>query len=143
MKRLAVIDGQGGGIGATIIKKLKRLYAEDLEIIALGTNAIATAQMLKAGANRGASGQNAIVQSTQTVDLIMGPISILMGHAMLGEVSPQMAEAVAKRPAAKLLIPLSQENIKIAGLAAMPLPELVDELIDKHLLLCLKKGIEK
>ena len=133
MKRIAVIDGQGGGIGSTIIKKLKLLYAEDLEIIALGTNAIATAQMLKAGANRGASGQNAIVQTTQSVDLIMGPISIIMAHAMLGEVTPQIAEAVAKSPAQKLFIPLSQENIRIAGIAAMPLPELVDELIDKHL----------
>ena len=133
MKRIAVIDGQGGGIGSTIIKKLKLLYAEDLEIIALGTNAIATAQMLKAGANRGASGQNAIVQSTQSVDLIMGPISIIMAHAMLGEVTPQIAEAIAKSPAKKLFIPLSQENIRIAGIAAMPLPELVDELIDKHL----------
>ncbi|MBC8463874.1 MAG: DUF3842 family protein [Deltaproteobacteria bacterium] len=133
MKRIAVIDGQGGGIGSTIIKKLKLLYAEDLEIIALGTNAIATAQMLKAGANRGASGQNAIVQSTQSADLIMGPISIIMAHAMLGEVTPPIAEAVAKSPAQKLFIPLSQEKIRIAGIAAMPLPELVDELIDKHL----------
>jgi len=140
MKRISVIDGQGGGIGSTIIKKLKRLYAEDLEIIALGTNAIATAQMLKAGANRGASGQNAIVQSTQTVDLIMGPISIIMAHAMLGEVTPQIAEAVAKSPAQKLFIPLSQENIRIAGIAAIPLPELVDELIDQHLQPYLEKG---
>jgi len=140
MKRISVIDGQGGGIGSTIIKKLKLLFAEDLEIIALGTNAIATAQMLKAGANRGASGQNAIVQSTQSVDLIMGPISIIMAHAMLGEVTPQIAEAVAKSPAQKLFIPLSQENIRIAGIAAMPLPELVDELIDKHLRDYLKKN---
>ena len=139
MKRIAVIDGQGGGIGSTIIKKLKHLYAEDLEIIALGTNAIATAQMLKAGANRGASGQNAIVQSTQSVDLIMGPISIIMAHAMLGEVTPQIAEAIAKSPAKKLFIPLSQENIRIAGIAAMPLPELVDELIAKHLQAYLEK----
>ncbi len=139
MKRISVIDGQGGGIGSTIIKKLKHLYAEDLEIIALGTNAIATAQMLKAGANRGASGQNAIVQSTQSVDLIMGPISIIMAHAMLGEVTPQIAEAIAKSPAQKLFIPLSQENIRIAGIAAMPLPELVDELIEKHLQAYLKK----
>lgn len=140
MKRISVIDGQGGGIGSTIIKKLKHRYAEELEIIALGTNAIATAQMLKAGANRGASGQNAIVQSTQSVDLIMGPISIIMAHAMLGEVTPQIAEAVAKSPALKLFIPLSQENIRIAGIAAMPLPELVDELIDKHLQAYLEKG---
>ncbi len=140
MKRIAVIDGQGGGIGSTIIKKLKLLCAEDLEIIALGTNAIATTQMLKAGANRGASGQNAIVQSTQSADLIMGPISIIMAHAMLGEVTPQIAEAIAKSPAQKLFIPLSQEKIRIAGIVAMPLPELVDELIGKHLQPYLEKG---
>jgi hypothetical protein len=69
MKKIGVIDGQGGGIGSTIIKKIKELYGETVDVVALGTNAIATAQMLKAGANRGASGENAIVQTTKSVDL--------------------------------------------------------------------------
>lgn len=132
MKRICIIDGQGGGIGTLIIKKLRALLGERMEIIALGTNAIATAQMLKARANRGASGENAIVQTAPTADVIIGPVAILVAHAMLGEVTPKIAAAIAAATAPKLLIPLNQENINIAGVAQMPLPELVDELIEKH-----------
>ncbi|MBW1725045.1 MAG: DUF3842 family protein, partial [Deltaproteobacteria bacterium] len=78
--RICVIDGQGGGIGSAVIKKLKDLFGETVEIIALGTNAIATAQMLKARANRGASGENAIVQMSKKVNIIIGPVSIIMAH---------------------------------------------------------------
>ncbi|MBW2589984.1 MAG: DUF3842 family protein, partial [Deltaproteobacteria bacterium] len=93
MKKICVIDGQGGGIGSTIIKKLKELFQETVEIIALGTNAIATAQMLKARANRGASGENAIVQTVKTVDIIIGPVGIIIANAMMGEVTPKIAKA--------------------------------------------------
>lgn len=133
MKRICVIDGQGGGIGSTIIKKLKARYEERVEIIALGTNAIATAQMLKARANRGASGENAIRRTVTAVDVIIGPVGIIMAHAMMGEVTPAMAEAVAASPARKFLLPLSQENIHIVGICPVPLPELVDELVEKDL----------
>ena len=133
MNRICVIDGQGGGIGSTVIKKIKDAYGESVEIIALGTNAIATAQMLKSRANRGASGENAIVQTVKNVDIIIGPIGIIMAHSMMGEVTPEMAEAVAASPAKKLLIPLSQERIEIIGAAAIALPKLVEELIGKHL----------
>jgi len=133
MIKFCIIDGQGGGIGATIIKKLREKFGEALDIIALGTNAIATSQMLKAKANRGASGENAIVQSVKQVDLIIGPIGIVMANAMMGEVTTKMAEAVASSPAKKILLPLSQENVEIVGTAAIPLPHLIDELIEKHL----------
>lgn len=133
MKRICVIDGQGGGIGSTVIKKIKDLFEEKVEIIALGTNAIATAQMLKAHANRGASGENAIIRTTREVDVIIGPIGIIMAHAMMGEVTAKMAEAVAMSRAQKFFIPLSQEHITIAGIVPKPLPELVDELIEKYL----------
>ncbi len=133
MKRICVIDGQGGGIGSFIIKKLKELFEETIEIIALGTNAIATAQMLKARANRGASGENAIVQTVKSVDIIIGPISIIIAHSMLGEVTPKIAEAVASSTAKKYLLPLSQENIKLVGMPSIPLPRLVEELIEKNL----------
>ena len=95
MKRICVIDGQGGGIGSTVIKKIADNYGDAVEIIALGTNAIATAQMLKSRANRGASGENAIVQTVKSVDVIIGAIGIIMAHSMMGEVTPRMAEAVA------------------------------------------------
>ena len=133
LKRICVIDGQGGGIGKTIIKKLKDLLGETVEIVALGTNAIATAQMLKARANRGASGENAIVRTTAKVDYIVGPISIIVAHAMMGEVTPKIAEAVASSPAKKLLVPLSQENIEIVGVTPIPLPHLIEALIQEYL----------
>ena len=133
MKRIRVIDGQGGGIGSTIIKRLKERFEETVEIVALGTNAIATAQMLKAKANRGASGENAIVRTTAELDIIVGPLGIIMAHAMMGEVTPRIAEAVAGSPARKVLLPLSRERVEIVGQPSIPLPELVDLLIERHI----------
>ena len=132
-KRVCVIDGQGGGIGSAIIKKLKERFEERIEIIALGTNAIATAQMLKSKANKGASGSNAIVQTVKKADVIIGPVGIIMPHAMMGEVTPLMAEAICSADAKKILLPLTQENLEIVGVSGLPLPQLVDELLDKHL----------
>ncbi len=133
MKRICVIDGQGGGIGATLIKYLKQAYGESVELIGLGTNAIATAQMLKAGANRGASGENAIVQTVVTADLIVGPISITWANAMLGEVTPKMAEAVMSCPAPKILLPLTQEPVVLVGLESEPLPHLVQRVVNEKI----------
>ena len=133
LQRICVIDGQGGGIGSAVIKKLKDVFGEAVEIIALGTNAIATAQMLKAKANRGASGENAIVQTTGKVDIIIGTIGIIVANSMMGEVTPKMAEAVANSPAKKMLIPLTQENIEIIGLPPTPLPHLIETLLQEHL----------
>ncbi len=134
MKKVCVIDGQGGGIGSTVIKKLKESFGETIEIIALGTNAIATAQMLKSRANRGASGENAIVQTVKKVDIIICPVSTIMAHSMMGEVTPAMAEAVASCDAKKIIIPLSRDNVEIAGISEMPLPHYIDEIINKHLI---------
>ncbi len=139
MKQICVIDGQGGGIGSNIIKKLRECFGESVEIVALGTNAVATAQMLKAKANRGASGKNAIIQTVKNADAIIGSISIIIANAMMGEVTPEIATAVASSRAKKVLIPLSQENIEIVGLAKVPFPHLIDELILKHLKELLKK----
>ena len=133
MKRICVIDGQGGGIGSTIIKKLKEYFGEKVEIIALGANAIATSQMLKARANRGASGENAIVHTIKSVDVIIGPIGIILANAMMGEITPKIAEAVASSPAKKLLIPLTQENVEIVGLSSIPLPHFIELLIQENL----------
>lgn len=133
MKQICIIDGQGGGIGSATIKKLREHFEESIDIIALGTNAIATAQMLKAKANRGASGENAIIQTVQKMDMIIGPIGIIMANSMMGEVTPAIAAAIASSPAKKILIPLSQENIEIAGLTPQPLPHLIEELVQEHL----------
>lgn len=133
MKRICVIDGQGGGMGSTIIRKLRETLGERVEVIALGTNAIATAQMLKARANRGASGENAIIHTAARADVILGPLGIVLANAMMGEVTPKMAAAVVDSPALKLLLPLSQENVQVVGVATNPLPHLVEALINDHL----------
>lgn len=131
--RMAVIDGQGGGIGTTIIKKVKEACGEMVEIWALGTNAIATAQMMKSGANRGATGENAICHCVKQVDVVAGPVSIMITHAMMGEVSPPMVHSIGASPALKLLLPLTQEPLVVVGTVREPLPHLVDKLIRDHI----------
>ncbi len=132
-KKICVIDGQGGGIGAALVKRLKDEFGEAIEILALGTNAIATSQMLKARANRGASGENAIVRTAAEADIIVGPVSITWANAMMGEVTPKMAEAVTSSPAPKILLPLSQEKICLVGLSGEPLPHLVEAIVNERI----------
>jgi hypothetical protein len=130
-KSIAVIDGQGGGIGSLIIKHLREAFAEEVEVIGLGTNAMATGAMLKAGANKGASGENAIVQTVKTVDLVIGTTSIVLANSMMGELTPKMAEAIASSPAKKCLLPLKMPEVEIIGAPKEPLPHLVDQLIKR------------
>ncbi len=130
---IGVIDGQGGGIGSVIIKKIKEVYEEKVEIIALGTNAIATAQMMKAGANKGATGENAIVVSAPNLNIITGPISVVLANSMLGELTPRMADAISQSPAWKLLLPLTQEKVVVVGASREPLPHLVETLVCEKL----------
>lgn len=133
MIRIAVIDGQGGGIGTTIIKRIKEVLGERTELWALGTNAIATAQMMKAGANRGATGENAIRHSAAQVDVIVGPIAILLANAMMGEMTPLIVRAIGESRAVKLILPITQEPIAVVGTIREPLPHMVDRLISEHL----------
>ncbi|MBF0112375.1 MAG: DUF3842 family protein [Desulfamplus sp.] len=132
-KRVCVIDGQGGGIGVSLIKYLRDFYGESIEITAIGTNAIAASQMMKAGANRAASGENAIVQTVKKADVIIGPIAITWANAMMGEVTPNTAEAVMSASALKILLPLNQENVVIVGFHKEPLPHLIKYLIETEL----------
>jgi hypothetical protein len=130
-KSIAVIDGQGGGIGSAIIKRLRETFAEEVEVIALGTNAMATGAMLKAGANKGASGENAIVQTVKRVDVIIGTMAIVLANSMMGELTPKMAEAIASSTATKCLVPLKMPEVEIIGAPKEPLPHLVDQLIKR------------
>jgi hypothetical protein len=130
-KSIAVIDGQGGGIGSVIIKRLREVLGEEVEVIGLGTNAMATGAMLKAGANKGASGENAIVQTVKIVDILTGPVSILLANSMMGELTPKMAEAIASAPALKCILPLKMPEVEIIGAPKEPLPHLVDQLIKR------------
>lgn len=127
--KIAVVDGQGGGIGGAVIKRVREEFGETFQILALGTNSIATAQMMKARANKGATGENAIVQTAPKAQVIVGPIGIVLAQSMMGEVTPAIAQAVADSPALKLLIPLSQENVEIMGYQPEPLPHLIEKLI--------------
>ena len=130
-KSVAVIDGQGGGIGSTIIKRLREVLGEEVEIVGLATNAMATGVMLKAGANRGASGENAIVQSVRAVDIVIGTVGVVMANSMMGELTPKMAEAIASATAIKCLLPLRMPDVEIIGLPREPLPHLVDQLVKR------------
>ncbi|MFO7685096.1 MAG: DUF3842 family protein [Desulfobacterales bacterium] len=132
-KTICVIDGQGGGIGATLIKSIKEFFGESAEVIALGTNAIAAAQMLKAGADKGASGEAPICRMAPAVDCIVGPIAITWPNAMLGEVTVKMAAAVMDSPALKILLPLSQERVEIVGVVKEPLPHIVQAAVKNQI----------
>ncbi len=127
--RIAVIDGQGGGIGKLIVEKLRVAFGNDIGILAMGTNALAASLMLKAGANEGASGENAIVYNAPKVDVIIGSIGIVCANSMLGELTPAMARAVSESDAAKVLIPLNRCNIFVAGIKEEPLPHYIDDAV--------------
>ncbi len=127
--KIAVIDGQGGGIGKHITEKIRKELGTKIEIIALGTNSTATSLMLKGGANEGATGENAVVQTVAEVDVIVGSLSILVANSMLGEVTPKMAEAICNSKAKKILLPIGKNRVEIVGVQQEPLPHMVDKLV--------------
>lgn len=131
MLRVGVIDGQGGGVGALIVKRLKEEFKDSVEIIALGTNAAATSAMIKSRANKGASGENAIVWNSTRVDIITGPLSIVLPNAMLGELTSRMASAIISSEAEKVLLPHNQEGVNLVGLRKEPLPHMIEQLVQR------------
>jgi hypothetical protein len=131
MIRIAVVDGQGGGIGALIVRRIKEEFPDSIEVVALGTNAAATSSMMKSRANKGATGENAIVWNSSRVDMIIGPLSITFPDAMLGEVTAKMASAIISSPARKILLPLNQEGVEVIGISREPLPHLIETMITR------------
>ncbi|HHV34906.1 MAG TPA: DUF3842 family protein [Syntrophomonadaceae bacterium] len=127
--KIAVIDGQGGGIGKHITEKLRKELGADIEIVALGTNSVATSMMLRAGANEGATGESAIVYTVDEVDVITGTLSLLVANSMLGEFTPAMAAAVSQSKALKMLLPIGRNRVEIIGVQQEPLPHLIDMLV--------------
>jgi len=126
--RIAVIDGQGGGIGKHIVEQLRKRLPEQ-DILALGTNALATGAMLRAGATEGASGESAICYNADRVDFIVGSIAIMMVYGLLGEITPAMATAIAASKAEKLLLPIQRGNILLVGVVRIPLPHQIEALV--------------
>jgi NAD(P)-dependent dehydrogenase (short-subunit alcohol dehydrogenase family) len=131
MFKVAVVDGQGGGIGSLIVRRLREVFGDRIEIYALGTNSAATTAMMKARANKGATGENAILVNVSKMDVIIGPLSIVLSNSMLGELTAKMAEAIATTEAKKILLPINQEGIEIVGVEGEPLPHLVDRVIER------------
>ena len=127
---ILVIDGQGGQLGGQIIKLLKANFAE-LDIIAVGTNATATATMLKAGAKLAATGENSVIVACRKADVIMGPIGIVVADAMLGEVTPQMATAVGQADAVRLLLPVNKCDNIIVGMPELSVTDILQDMLIK------------
>lgn len=112
---ILVLDAQGGGMGAQLVRMLAPQLPADCELLAVGTNVLATNAMIKAGASRGATGENAVVYNAERADLILGPIGVILANGILGEVSPRMACAVSGAAGQKILIPSSHCNVQVAG----------------------------
>ena len=108
-----VIDGQGGGVGRALTEAVKKTYP-GVHVRAVGTNALATAAMLKAGAAEGATGENAVIYNARQADVLLGPIGILAANGLLGEVTPRMAEAIGGSDAVKILLPSQRCSIRLA-----------------------------
>ncbi len=126
--RIAVIDGQGGGIGKAVVARLRTEFGDTVEILALGTNAVATGNMLKNGADAGATGENAVRVNAGKVNLIIGPMAILMADSMLGEITSVMAAAVSESPARKIIVPLNLCNVHIIGIQTLKIAEAMDQV---------------
>lgn len=133
--KLLVIDGQGGGVGKSLVSALKQVMPEQ-PVMALGTNAQATAAMLKAGADAGATGESAIRYQCATADVIIGVTGLLHANAMMGEISPDIAAAVSGSEAQKVLVPLERCGLLIAGVGRRPLDGLIREAVRMACELC-------
>lgn len=127
---ILVIDGQGGMIGRQLITEIrKRIPAA--EITAVGTNTLATASMLKAGADQGATGENAVIVCARRADIIIGPIGIVIADSLLGEVTPAMAAAVGSSDVKKILLPVNKCNNIIVGTADKSTSDLIAEAVSR------------
>jgi ribosomal protein L10 len=132
MKKIVVIDGQGGRIGSLLVGRLKA-EAAGHAVYAVGTNSIAASAMMKAGADVGATGENPVIVNCRDADIIVGPIGVAVADSLAGEVTPAMAAAVGQSRAQKVLLPVNRCNIHIAGARDMPVADLIDAAV-KHIL---------
>lgn len=128
---IAVVDGMGGNIGHQIVSQLRRELPANLEILVFGTNSAATANMMRAKASRGATGENAIRTSIAQADVVLAPLAVVIPNSYMGELTPGMAEAITACRAEKILLPLSHPHIRIVGTTGQPLPHLMEEALSR------------
>ena len=130
MKKITIIDGQGGRMGKALIEHLKREFP-DQELLAVGTNSIATAAMLKAGADYGATGENPVLVAARDSDIIIGPIGIVIADSLFGEVTPAMAAAVGRSHASQILMPVNRCNHHVAGCEILSMNEIIHRVVEQ------------
>ncbi len=128
--KIVVVDGQGGRLGKLLVEGVKARLPR-AQVYALGTNSIATSTMLKAGADFGATGENPVIRGVMDADAVLGPVGIVVAHAILGEVTPAMAEAVGGCRAKKFLVPMNSCGVVVAGVKEQPLSAYVAQAVEQ------------
>ena len=128
--QVLVIDGQGGQLGSQIVRELLAKFS-DIQITAVGTNAVATAAMIKAGASKAATGENPVLVACRKADVIIGPIGIVVADSLMGEVTPAMAVAVGQADAVRILIPMNKCENMVAGVSSMSTTVLIQDAVTK------------
>lgn len=126
--KVVVIDGQGGRLGQLLCEAITKEYLE-CDLIAIGTNSIATSAMIKGGAKQGATGENPVVVACRDADIIIGPIGIIAADSLLGEITPAMAVAVGQSKALKLLLPVSHCKNQVVGIKTQSMSEMVAQTV--------------
>ncbi|MCI9095862.1 MAG: DUF3842 family protein [Lachnospiraceae bacterium] len=128
--KILIIDAQGGGIGKQVVSALKNRFPEN-EITAVGTNSAATTAMLRAGADHGATGENAVIVGCRQADVIIGPIGIVVADALYGEITPAMSLAVGQSRAKRILIPVNHCNNVIVGVTDSSIGRLIEGVLEE------------
>lgn len=128
--KILIIDGQGGQLGGQIIKAIRGEFAE-ADITAIGTNAVATATMLKAGAHQAATGENPVIVACRKADVIIGPIGIVIADSLMGEITPKMAVAVGQADVTRILLPVNKCDNLVAGIAKPSVSSLIEDVMVK------------
>ena len=127
---ILIIDGQGGQLGAQLIKAIMTRFS-NVNLIAVGTNATATASMIKAGAKQAATGENPIIVACRKADVIIGPIGIVIADSLYGEITPQMAIAIGQADATRILIPMNKCENLIAGVRELTMSAMIEDVLER------------
>lgn len=127
MKKVLIIDGQGGQVGSQLVKEIINY---EVELIVIGTNSTATNAMMKAGAKVGATGENPVIVNCRTADIIIGPIGIVIADSLYGEITPKMAKAIGQSSAKKILIPINKCNNIVVGIKNINITEMIKNVLE-------------